>query len=262
MRGLRQRPLYWLKSVNRQGAVIDIDILVAYLLFITTVLLMINYTLSLTAPFSTSIESVEKEKNTVVLKGLVKNEFALSNLSSLCDEIDYVNLRLFSMTYEIKGFHMPFIDNSNVSPGSLNASVVFNRSNTELQVITGSTESAVISIEVNAPNGASVTNVSLESNDSFSIINDDFGNSVVSVSSNVNSGDTDKIIIKPLSGVVSFRLTGANLSNSYVGDTLISDYCGTQGIRGPRTSFNRYGIMTDGRSDYYVTLTGDVWWTS
>jgi len=246
---------------DRKGAVIDIDIIIAYLLFITTIILMVNYTLTMTAPFTTSIESLGKEKNTITVRSLLRTDFGIDDFSDICN-ISYINLRRFSVTYEIKGFKMPFTDAGNFSPDSINGSVVFKRNEDELHILTGSLEeSKSISVEVTTKSSASVTNISLETGDSFSIEYNDFDNLVVTLSSNVNNGDIDEIIIKPVNNIVSFRINGVDLSNSYIGNLKISDYCGTRGIVGSRTSFNRYGLMSDYRTEYYVKLIGDVWWT-
>ena len=80
--------------------------------------------------------------------------------------------------------------------------------------------------------------------------------------SEVSNGDIDEIMIKPVTGVVSFKVYGLDNTKTYIGSLVASNYCGTRGITGPHTSFNRYGIMSDNRAEYYVALTGDLWWTS
>ena len=74
--------------------------------------------------------------------------------------------------------------------------------------------------------------------------------------------DIDEIIISPVSGLTYLSISGAELSNCYIGSIPISDYCGTKAIKGTRTNFNRYGVLTDGRTDYYVKLVGEVAWTN
>jgi hypothetical protein len=117
-------------------------------------------------------------------------------------------------------------------------------------------------VEVILQTDASVTNISLESDDSFSIIYDNFNNLLITLNSQVSNGDIDEVRIKPVQETVSFKIQGVDYSDCYIGELVTSDYCGTRGIKGPRTRFNRYGVMTDGRNNYYVTLVGDVWWTS
>lgn len=249
-------------GLSKKAAVIDIDIIVAYLLFISTVVLMVNYALGLTAPFSTSIESIEKEKNTIAVQGGLKTRFGMDEFNNLCD-VSYVNLRRFSLTYEVKGFEMPYTDSNHIIPSHLNGSVVFQRSDQVLHVLTGSNSSTeLISVEVVIPNEASVTNLTLEGGDSFSVDYDSFNNLLVTLDSTVSNGDVDEITIEPVNGFVGFRLYGINLSQCYIGTLPVTNYCGTKGITGPHTSFNRYGLITSGRTRYYVKLLGDLWWTS
>lgn len=260
MRVLRPRKPF-LSTLSKKAAVIDIDIIVAYLLFISTIILMINYALGLTAPFSTSIESIEKEKNTIAVRDGLKTRFGKNEFNSLCN-VDYINLRRFSVTYEVMGFEMPYTDSEHFTPSHLNGSVVFWRENEVLHVATGSNASSeFITVEVVIPEDASVSNISLESSDSFSVDYDSFNNLLVILDSAVSDGDVDEITIKPVRGVVSFRLYGVNQTSCYIGLMPVSDYCGTRGIVGARTSFNRYGLMTDERTEYYIKLLGDIWWT-
>ncbi|MFA5405797.1 MAG: hypothetical protein WC307_00360 [Candidatus Nanoarchaeia archaeon] len=249
-------------SLNRRGAVIDFDTIIAYILFTSTIIMLVNFSLGLTAPFATSIELLNKEKSTITVRDMVDTTFLSTELSSLCD-INYLNMRLLSVTYEIKSFAMPVTDSLNFSANSINGSVVFYRNGEELRVITGSVnEHKSINVNVIVSGSPSVSNLTLESNDSYSISADAFNNFIITLKSNVSNGDIDELIIKPVTGLVGFEITGVDLSNCFIGNLTLSNYCGDKGIQGKRTSFNRYGVMTDGRTDYGVKLTGDIWWTS
>jgi hypothetical protein len=257
-----QRNQCWQSLSSKKGAVIDIDIIVAYLLFISVIILLVNFSLRLSAPFSTSIESIEKEKNTLTLMNNLRTEFNINDLSELCN-LDYPYLRRLSVAYEIKGFEMPATDSEYFTPNSINGSVVFRRKSDELIIYTGSQVSdKTIIVEAILESDASITNISLESDDYYTIEYDNFNNLLITLNSRVVNGDVDEIRLWPVKGVVSLKVQGVDYSNTYIGKLKASDYCGVRGIAGPQTRFNRYGLMTDGRNDYYVTLVGDVWWTS
>lgn len=261
MKGLKLNLPLLLKS-GRKGAVVDIDIIIAYLVFISTIILMTNYSLRLTAPFATSINSLEKEKNTLAIRDEIITHFSINDFADVCD-LDYLNLRRLSVSYEIKGFNMPFTDSNNFSPATINGSLVFQRQGEELRVKTGSVDLAkTINAQIIIPNSVSVYNVSLDTGDSFEIDFDPYDNVVVIFDSTVEDGDVDELIIEPVNGLVSFWINGVELSDCYIGDLKLNDYCGTRGISGTRTSFNRYGLMTDDYTSYYVKLVGDIWWTN
>lgn len=246
---------------GRHAAIVDIDTIVAYLIFITIIVFLINYIIGLTAPFSTSIEALEKEESTITVKDLVNTEFGIDELNNACN-IDYVNMRRFLLTYEIKGFRMPFTDAGNFSPASINGSVVFVREGNALHVMTGSQATPkIITVEVTLSQGASVTNVSLESGDAFDLRYDEFSNFIVTLDSSVSNGDIDEIIIKPVNGLATFNVYDIDLSSTYIGTLQASNSCGTRGIIGKHTSFNKYGSISDERTSYPVKLTGDIWWT-
>jgi len=261
MKDLQPRQLYW-SLLNKKGTVIDIDIIVAYLLFITIIVLMINYSLRLTAPFTTNIESIDKEKSTLTIEGLIDTSFGINEFDELCD-FNYVGVRRFSVSYEIKGFEMPHIDVNNISPASINGSVIFKRDGDTLHVYTGSQhETKSVSVEVYTREEATATNNSLEPSDSLAVYYDQFDNLVIAFDSVVSEGDVDEVIIKPLKGIVSFNVNGVNKTSIFIGNLSASDYCGTRGIIGTRTSFNRYGLINDGQTNYYAKIMGDLWWTS
>ncbi len=255
-----QRILCALK-LSRKGTVIDFDLIISYVIFISTIIILITFALKMTSPFATSIETINKEKSTIAVQGLISNQFNVNNLDSICD-VDYVNLRRLTVTYEIKGFNMPFIDDNNFLPNSINGSVVFKRDGSELHVLTGSSyQLKNIIVKVIFSGSASVTNISLESNDSFSVSYNSFNDLVVSLNSTVSDNDVDELIIKPINGLVSFQINGVNVNDCFIGNLSISNYCGVKGIRGSHTSFNRYGLITDNRTSYPVKLRGDIWWT-
>ncbi len=246
---------YCKSQSNRKGTVVDFDLIVAYVIFISLILLFVNYSLKMTAPFATGAHSIEKEESTITVKDMIKNKFNVNNLDSIC-EINYTRLRRLAVTYKIKGFVMPFTDSMH------RGEVSFVRKGDELRVITNTSEQENITIKIILPQSASVTNISLESNDSFNIGYDSLSNLVVTLDSKTGNNDEDEIRIRPVNGIVMFSIEGANLSDCYVGNIPLSNYCGTKGVLGPHTSFQRYGLMSDGRTDYYVELTGDAWWTS
>jgi len=257
-----QRPRQYLKLSSRKAAVVDFDTIIAYVLFTSTIILLVNYSLGVTSPFATSIDILSNEKNTITVRDMVKTDFLVSDLESLCI-VSYVNMRLLSVEYEVKSFEMPLNDAINFSANTINGSVVFYRNGNELRVITGSSDqSYLITVKVIVSSSPCVTNLTLDSGDSFNIQTDSFNNFMITINSTVSNGDLDEVIIKPVTGLVSFEITGVDLSNCFIGNLSIQDHCGRVGVTGRKTSFNRYGAMTDGRSDYGVKLTGDIWWTN
>lgn len=260
MRTTQQHP-HWLSQSSRKGVVIDLDLIVAYLLFITTVLALINFSISLTAPFANNVEIINKEKSTIAVRNLVNNRISLSDFNDACS-IRYLNMRLFSLEYQIKGFYMPFTDSEYYPPNTFNGSIIIVRENNDLHLMTGSNATIqTITVEMVFDNEPSVFNISLESADFFTITKDDFDKTIITMQSTVNNGDVDKITIKGANGLVSVNYNGVS-DNVYLGTTKITDYCGTRGIAGSTTSFSRYGILNNGREDYYATLRGDIWWTN
>ena len=260
MRIIRQNP-HWLSQSNNKGAVIDIDLIIAYLLFITTVLALVNFSLSLTAPFANNVELINKEENTLTIRNMISNKISLSDFNNAC-EIDYLNMRLFSLEYQIKGFYMPFSDVNYYQPSNFNGSIVIRRDNNDIRLMTGSNETLqTIIVELVFDNEPSVFNISLEEQDFFLISKDDFNKETIMFQSTVENGDIDEIIIKGVSGLVSINYNGIT-DNVYLGTTKIVDYCGIRGIAGRTTSFSRFGVLNNEREDYYVTLRGDIWWTN
>ncbi len=258
MKTLKQRIGFRLK-LNKQGAIIDVDLMIGYLIFISIVVLIINYTLRLTAPFNTNINSLNKEADTLTISEMINNKFSLSNFSDMCN-INYTNLRRLTLTYVITGFKMPFID-ENISHELLNGSLTLIRNNNELIINAGTNGSPrTIGLKIFSDNPVSITNKSLENNDSFTININDYGGVIIDAEFNVNKSDSDEIIIKPLNGIIGLRVYNVNLSNCFIGSVRISDYCGNKGLT-RSTSFNRYALISDNKTIYYAKLKGDAWWT-
>ena len=265
MRDLKQLQMF--KSLSdRKGAVVDIDLIVAYLLFMGLIIIVVQLTLGLIIPFSTDFRTLSREKNIVSASELISTDFKSSDINDLCNEMNYSNIRTKSVKYNILGFFMPKKDADYSMPNlSSDAGVLFLRDNNYLRVMIGSNGSPItnVTLYLYMDYGTTVLNKSLESLENLSVYYDSLNNFVVKIQSRVSDGDIDEVLIGPFSKrtLVIPEVYNVSIGSQYVGDLRFNDSCGTRGFKGVQSSFTRYGTLMHAQEFYPIKINGDIWWT-
>ncbi|MBR9678100.1 MAG: hypothetical protein GOU97_02310 [Nanoarchaeota archaeon] len=227
------------KYSSRSRGQVDVDAIVAYLIFLFFIIFLINFLLRLVTPFSDSSEFELREKKiTSIVSFLEKYSMTSEEFQSLCTkEFDFVSN--LSLEYNLLGFTLP--QNANYTLGSDfgEGQVRFIINGYDFNISAGrTTGSGNASFDLVFPKNVYVssTNSGIESEDDISNSTDFFNNQVFSFNLSLSAGDEDTIIfVTSHSQKYLVVLTNTNtnqgmdLSKFYVGDLKMNDSCGTTG---------------------------------
>ncbi len=251
---------------DKKGAVIDIDLIISYLIFMGLIIAVVQFTLGLVTVFSNDFRTLSREKNMLSASKLISAEFKASDINKLCNELNYTGIRVKHVEYEVLGFFMPKKDTAYELPNTgAEPKVLFLRDNNYLRVIVGSGAGSdtKVTVYVSMKYGTSVANKTLESGDSYTTYYDSKGYFVVKITSTVGNGDLDEIVIGPINNrtLIMPEVNNVTTSNVFVGDLSFNNSCGRTAIKGPQSSFLRYGTIMHDSELYPVKIKGDIWWT-
>lgn len=250
--------------LGRKGDIINIDLLIAYILFTLSLVLMVQFVIELIAPFSNEIEMLDLEKKTQTLQELVTNEFDLSNFNALCN-LSLHGLVKKQINYTIKGFLLPSEDSTFINPSLEERGVTIVREGQNIRLLAGGIEPLNnASIKLIFPKIVDAENISLESPDNYTSRLDEYLNHIIEINLSFGGADSDELIIRTSLNepeLIIIEVKGLPKEYVYIGNTPFHSSCGNKSIGYEKTSFQDYGTMSHESNPYLINLEAELAWT-
>ncbi len=250
-------------------AQVDFDLLLAYIVFIVFIAFIIKYVTSLLTPYTNTIDFSIHERNALkVYQNSIPKIFDYDGLYKLCNA-NASNLNGIEVVYSIKGIKLPAWDELSSLPNKTDGEIRILRKNENIDILTGSNSTEYnLTITLIFPYYSNVfmENSSVESLDSASLEKDAFKNDVITIKSNVKSGDVDEFILKTDSETSPFfifigGIYGINHDKVFIGGVNINGSC-TSGGAGYKQELYGNALMNINGSNTIVEIIQRTWWLS
>jgi hypothetical protein len=124
-----------LKLKFYKKAQLDVDLLIAYIIFIVAIVFIVRYIISLTTPFSSAINFQIKEKERIALRNILSlNKISIDRFNQLCNvKAEFKNI---SANLKIVGIPLPGLD-TGFDVKDTNGSILIRRNKTNLIIEAG-----------------------------------------------------------------------------------------------------------------------------
>jgi len=248
-----------LSSHERKKAQIDVDFIISYLIFIFFIIFLVNFILNLISPFRDASNFQIQERRSFVMQNILnKQKISFQNFDVLCNtSLNYIS-RL-KVDYTILGFRLPGFDSS-----TSDYDLLITREDKIIRVKGKSGSQTTYYTELVFPPDAeiSMTELSMEPDDVVTNSTDIQSNKKITIIMNLNSTDTDEIIISPGMDEV-FVKTGfenVNVSRVYIGEIPIYKSCGEQGYSIRHFHVENYAIMSYNNRFFPIKVGINGWW--
>ncbi len=266
---MKTRKLFKKQHSKSDKAQLDIDLLLAYIVFIAFIVFIIRFSINLLTPYTNTIDFSIHQRNALkVYHNSIPSVFDYNDLYKLCN-VNATELNGVKVIYNIKGVKLPAWDDLIEYPNNTDGKIIILRKNENLEILFGSnsTEYNTTLIMVFPQySNVFIENDSLETQDLISLEKDSFQNDVITINSNVKSNDLDKVMIKTDSKTSPFfvfisGIYGINHNRVFVGSASINGSCSSGGS-GYKQELYGNALMNVNGSDTIVELTQKTWWIS
>ncbi len=248
--------------LKRKG-IINIDLLIAYMLFNLTIIILIEFITNLLTPFGNEILILDLEKRTEAFSDITNKKIDLENIGLLCN-ISLHGLVKKQINYTIMGFDLPAVDYEYISPQDTQGSITIVRNELEFIILAGSNSASYnASLQFIISENIGITNISLEGSDNYTKITDDLGNNVVYINLSFGGSDSDEIRITTSSQTKEFitmKVNGFPTNYVFIGNTNFSDSCGNEIIGYQQSFFETYGVITNKGNSFPIIIEGELAW--
>lgn len=253
---------------SRSRGQVDVDALIAYLLFIFFIIFAVNFLIRLISPFIDVSEFEIREKRiTAVLSQLEEYSITPEEFRAMCtQDFDFVNN--LSLEYNVMGFVLPQKANHSFTEwGEGQVRIMIN--NHDLNVSVGrDSGSGNASFSLVFPEEVFVSaENTTDSDDSFTNSTDFYGNKVYSFNLTVPEGDVDNFTLTATNSqpfmvmLTSINTTqGFDLSKYYVGELCLNVSCGTTGSSEEEYAYQEFftNVMENGEK-YLSKVRVNAW---
>lgn len=248
--------------MKRKG-IINIDLLIAYMLFNLTLIILIEFITNLLTPFSNEIMIIDLEKKTEGFSDIINKKIDIENIELLCNASSH-GLVKKQINYTILGFDLPAVDYEYISPQDTQGSITIIRKDKEFSILAGSNSTSYnASLQFIISKNIGITNISLDNPDNYTKVTDDLGNNVVYINLSFGGSDIDEMIITTSAQTKDFiiiKVNGFPTNDVFIGNTRVSDSCGNESIGYKKTFFETYGVINNKENNFPIRIDGELAW--
>jgi len=239
-------------SRKERKAQIDVDFIISYVIFIFFIIFLVNFILNLISPFRDASNFQIQERRSFLMQNILnKEKIPFQNFDILCNtSLNYIS-RL-KVHYLILGFKMPSYDLA-----ATDYDVLFTREEDIVRLRARADSKTTYYIA-----DVSITRLSLESDDVITNSTDINSNIKFTICMNINSTDTDELIIDPgLEDVfIKISFENVNISRAYIGEIPFYKSCGKQGYSTRHFHVENYAIMSYDNKFFPIKIGINGWW--